>query len=194
MQNHPFPLPGADPDSALRWYAVAVKPRHERTVAAVARSRGYEDFLPLYRSRRRWSDRIKQIDLPLFPGYVFCRLRLDNRLPVLMIPGVNSLVGAGKKPLPVEEREIEAVRSLCRSGLPIEPWQYLRAGQKVRILGGALDGLEGILAQERSACRVVVNVNLLERAVAVEIGRERLAPLEGVWSTAAGASRPAACR
>jgi transcription antitermination factor NusG len=159
------------------WFAVRVKSRSEKSVAAIARYNGFEQFLPLYRSRRRWSDRIKSLDLPLFPGYVFCRVDPACRLQLLTIPGVQHLVGAGKTPLPVSDGEIHALQVAAQSGLPAEPWPFLRAGQRVLLEDGPLVGLEGLLVEIRKNYRLLLSVSLLNRSVAVEIDRDWVAPL-----------------
>ena len=153
------------------WYALTVKPRHERAAGRNLRERGLEGFSPVYRARRRWSDRIKDLELDLFPGYIFCRFTYAQRLTVLNTPSVTSIVGFGKDPAPVRDDEIAAIQAIEASGLPARPWPYLRAGQEVRIEHGCLAGLVGTLARERDSCRVVVNVELLQRSVAVEIDR-----------------------
>jgi transcription antitermination factor NusG len=159
------------------WFALHVRSRCEKVVAASLRSKGYEEFLPLYRSRNRWSDRVKDVDLPLFPGYVFCRLRPATRLPVLTTPGVVSIIGSGKIPQPVEPEELVAIQSLVKSGLPAVPWPFLKAGEHVRIEHGALEGVEGILTAVKKEFRVVLSVTLLQRSVAVEIDRSFIRPI-----------------
>ena len=159
------------------WFAVRVKSRSEKSVAAIARYNGFEQFLPLYRSRRRWSDRIKSLDLPLFPGYVFCRIDPVCRLQMLTIPGVQHIVGAGKTPLPVNDAEIAALQLAAQSGLPAEPWPFLRAGQRVLLENGPLAGLEGLLVEIRKNYRLLLSVSLLNRSVAVEIDRDWVTPL-----------------
>jgi transcription antitermination factor NusG len=154
------------------WFALTVKPQHERAVANSLQLKGLEDFVPLYRDRRRWSDRVKELELPLFPGYVFCRFTATHRSGVLATPGVRSIVGFGKAPAAVPQSEIEAIRAMIASGLPVGPWPFLKVGQTVRIERGALRGLEGILVQLKDAWRVVVSVPLLQRSVAVEIDRD----------------------
>ena len=161
------------------WFALRVKSRTEKVVAMMARNKGFEEFLPLYESRNRWSDRTKSVQLPLFPGYVFCRLNPERRLPVLTIPGVLHFVGIGKTPVPVEETEIAAIRRAIESGLSTEPWPFLQAGQRVRLDRGPLAGLEGILIEAQKQERLVVSVTLLQRSVAVEIERH--------WATPQGA-------
>lgn len=156
---------------ARPWFALRTKPRWEKIAAEILHNKGYDEFLPLYKSGRRWSDRYKELELPLFPGYLFCRLNSDARAPVLTTPGVLSFVGIRRIPLPVEDSEIEAVRTIIASGLAVEPWPFLQVGSRVRIEYGALKGLEGILLRLKSRCRLVVSVTLLQRSVSVEIDR-----------------------
>jgi transcription antitermination factor NusG len=146
-------------------------------VAASLQSKGYEEFLPLYRSRNRWSDRLKDVSLPLFPGYVFCRFDPARRLRVVTTPGVVSVVGLGKAPQPVEPAELAAIQALVASGLPAIPWPYLKTGESVRIERGALEGIEGILTAVKNELRVVLSVTLLQRSVAVEIDRDFIRPI-----------------
>jgi transcription antitermination factor NusG len=159
-----------------RWYALRVKSRCEKSVALVARNKGFEEFVPLYCSRRRWSDRSKPVEIPLFPGYVFCRLNAENRLPLLTIPGVLHLVGFGKTPMPLEDSEIEVIRSAVRAGVPVEPWPFLETGQRVQIAAGPLTGCDGILMRSQNLDRVVVSLTVLRKSVAVEIERHWLVP------------------
>jgi len=161
------------------WYARTIKPRHERTVSQYLRDKGLEEFSPVYRARRRWSDRWKEVELCLFPGYVFCRFSYEERLRVLGTPGIHSIVGFAKTPAPVPDAEIAAIQTMVRSGRRIEPWPHLRAGERVRIEEGCLEGLCGALVREKDRWRVVVSVELLERSVAVEIDREMVTPLPG---------------
>jgi len=161
------------------WFALTVKPRHEKNVARMLQNKQLEPFLPLYRARQRWTDRIKTVDLPLFPGYLFCRFDFTHRLPVLQTPGVTSLVGFAQAPTPVSDAEIAGIQAILASGLPAQPWPYVRAGQWVRIEQGALAGLEGTLIREKDSLRVVVSVELLRRAVAVEIDREMICAVQG---------------
>ena len=159
------------------WYALVVKPRHEKVAAHNLRLRGFEDFLPVYRARRKWSDRIKELDCHLFPGYVFCRFPYHHRLAARTTPGVLSIVGFGKEPCPVPDAEIAAIHTVVASGLRAEPWPYLHHGQKVRIDEGCLAGVEGVVLRDKDSCRVIVNVEILRRSVAVEIDRLYLQPV-----------------
>ncbi|MBZ5586328.1 MAG: hypothetical protein LAQ30_29905 [Acidobacteriia bacterium] len=167
------------PDN-LSWYAIRIQSRLGSVASATLRGKGYEEFLPLYRSRRRWSDRVKELELPLFPGYLFCRFDVSDRLmPILTTPGVIGIVGAGKTPVPVDDEEIGAIRAILRSGLAAQPWPFLQVGAKVYIERGPLAGVEGIIANTDKVYRLVVSVNLLQRSVAVEVDREWARPILG---------------
>jgi transcription antitermination factor NusG len=159
------------------WYALRIKSRHERIVAAALYGKGYEVFLPLYRDRRRWSDRMKELELPLFPGYLFCRFDVAKRLPILTTPGIVQVVGVGKTPLPIEDTEIAAIQSIVISRLNAQPWPYLQVGQRVRIEQGPLTGLQGILIALKKTHRLVVSVTLLQRSVAVEVDHDWASPV-----------------
>lgn len=173
------------------WFALRVKSRAEKIVATIARNKGFEEFLPLYQSRRRWSDRFKSVELPLFPGYVFCRLNPEFRLPLLTIPGVLSFVGIGKTPVPIDEAEIAAIRTAIGAGLSAEPYPFLEVGQKVRLAEGPLAGLEGLLVEVRKQQRLAVSVSLLKRSVAVEIDRHWVRPLDASGREVSIQIRPA---
>jgi transcription antitermination factor NusG len=153
----------------LPWFALQVRSRREALVATQLKGQGYECFLPIYKSERRWSDRVKEIEQPLFPGYLFCRLALHNRGPLLMTPGVQQIVGVGRTPTPVEETEVESIRQALASGLPSQPWLYLQIGQRVRVNHGSINNLEGILINFKGSHRVVLSVSLLQRSVAMEV-------------------------
>jgi transcription antitermination factor NusG len=163
-----------------QWYALQIQSRLSNIASATLRGKGYEEFLPLYRSCRQWSDRVKQMELPLFPGYLFCRFDPNIRLaPVLTTPGVVSILGAGKTPIPVAEKEIEAVRRIVASGLRAEPWAAMGIGSRIEIARGPLAGLEGVVTGEgkSKSWRLVVSITLLQRSVAVEIDRGWARPL-----------------
>jgi transcription antitermination factor NusG len=158
------------------WYALHVRTRFEKVVARNLKGKGYEEFLPLYRRTSRWSDRTKEIELPLFPGYVFCRFNPHDRLPILTIPGINAIVGVGKNLLTVEESELDAVRTVLSSEAYCEPWPYLEVGERVEVESGPLAGTQGIVTMVKNAVRLVISVNMLQRSVAVEIDRACLKP------------------
>jgi transcription antitermination factor NusG len=174
------------PEKGTLWYALYVRTRFEKVVAQNLRCKGYEEFLPLYRRTSRWSDRLKQIELPLFPGYVFCRFNPHNRLPILTIPGVKAIVGFGKDFIPVDEGELNAIRGVSRNGTHCEPWPFLQVGQRVCVEYGALAGTEGFVLMFKNTYRLVISVNLLQRSVAVEIDRDCLKPIAQTgakWAT-----------
>jgi transcription termination/antitermination protein NusG len=159
------------------WFAVRVRPNYEKPVAAALRGKGFEEFLPLVRSKRQWSDRVKIMDLPLFPGYLFCRLNLEERLPLLTTPGFLYLVGVGKNPEPVDESEIAGIQAVLRSGLTVTPWPNLVVGQKVQLKHGPLRGLEGVLTKIANRHRIYVSVTLLKRSISVEVDPEWVQPV-----------------
>ena len=153
----------------FRWFALQVRARYENAVAAHLLGKGYEVFLPLYSTRRRWSDRVQEIEQPLFPGYVFSRFNPLARLPILVTPGVIGVVGVGKTPIPIEDEEIAGIQTVVNSGLPSQPWPFLQIGERVWIESGPLNGLAGILEEFKGRHRLILAVTLLQRSVAVEI-------------------------
>jgi transcription antitermination factor NusG len=160
----------------LAWYALRVRSNFEWAVNAVLTSKEYEAFLPTYRTRRRWSDRTKEVDAPLFRGYTFCRFDAARRLPILTTPGVVSIIGSAAGPIEVDEGEIASVRAMVASGVLVGPWPFLREGQYVAVERGPLTGVEGIIVSLKGQYRLVVSVSLLQRSVAVEIDRDWVRP------------------
>ena len=158
------------------WYAIRTKANCETTSSALITAKGFEVYLPVYRARRRWSDRVKEIDVPLFPGYFFCRMAPEVRTPILSVPGVVGIVSAGIYPLPVNEQEVAAVRKLLTSGVVAGPWPFLREGQRVEVIRGPFAGLEGLLVKIKSQYRLVVSINLLQRSMAAEIESDWVRP------------------
>jgi transcription antitermination factor NusG len=151
------------------WFALQVRTRHEAGVAGFLEGKGYEFFLPLVASKKRWSDRMKKVENPLFPGYLFCRFDPQQRLPILKTPGVIQIVGYNRNPAAIEESEIAGIQALVASGLPSQPWPFLTVGERVRIESGALRGYEGLLIDFKGNQRLVLSISLLHRSVAVEI-------------------------
>jgi transcription antitermination factor NusG len=151
------------------WYAVAVRSNFERIVAQSLRQKDYEILLPTYLAKRRWSDRTKVVECALFPGYLFCRMDLQQRVPLLNTLGVASIVGIGKCAVPVADGEMAAIQRIVESGLPVEPWPFLKVGQFVYINRGPLAGVEGIVIASKNRSRLVVSVEMLRRSVTVEI-------------------------
>lgn len=170
-------------DVAGPWYALQVRPRHEKKVSSSLRELGHPVFLPQYTSQHRWSDRTKDVILPLFAGYTFCQTMTADHWRILQVPGVTAIVGFGKTPAPLHEQEVAAIRSIVNSGLPASPWPALHCGDRVYLTGGPLRGLRGLLVSVGGSHRIVVSVALLRRAVAVEIQRE--------WVVPEGPKRPA---
>jgi len=163
------------------WYAVHVRPRSEFSVARHLQAKGYERFIPLYRERRRWSDRVVDFELPLFPQYVFCHVAQATAGAIVTTPGVIRLVGAGNMPIAIDESEIEALQRIARTRLGM-PWPYLSEGQHVELKAGPLKGLQGLLVRVASAHRLIVSVALLQRSVSVEVGADDVAPIGPVLS------------
>ncbi len=153
------------------WFAILSRAGREKNATLLLENAGYECYLPMVKLTRQWSDRMKETEQPLFPGYLFCRMNPSNRLPILMTPGVIHIVGVGKAPIPIEEAEIIAIQRAGKSGLSIMPWPYLQVGHVARIENGPLRGMEGIVVKIKSGLKLVLSVNLLQRSVAVEIDR-----------------------
>jgi transcription antitermination factor NusG len=160
-----------------RWYAAYTNANHEKRVAIQLKERAVENFLPLYESVRRWKDRRMKLQLPLFPGYVFVRLALRDRLQVLQLPGVAKLVGFNGTPAELPREEMEALRASLADGVRAEPHPFLKIGRRVRVKVGSLAGLEGILIRKKNGARFVMSLDPIMRSVAVEID---MAELESV--------------
>jgi transcriptional antiterminator NusG len=160
------------------WYALQVRTRWESSTATLLSGKGFQTFLPTYKTENRRRGKPREVTAPLFPGYVFCRFDARKRLPVLVTPGVVTVVGSGRIPVPVEDSEIEAIHRVVSSGLRAEPWPYLEIGQQVRIEDGALSGIEGILTSFKGNQRIVVSVSLLRRSVALEIDKSWVYPIQ----------------
>ena len=156
------------PESAF-WYAAYTRHQHEKFVADMLQKKGFEVFLPLYQTRRRWKDRLKQLSLPLFPSYVFIHGSIERQLQIVMTPGVHWLVTAAAHVAAIPDAEIAAVKRLVESSMRLEPHPFLKCGDWVRVNSGPLEGVEGILARVKGICRLVISVEMLEKSVAVEV-------------------------
>lgn len=164
-----------DAPQPLKWFALYTTSRHEKRVAQHLRQRQIEFYLPLYRSKRKWSDGSRvTLELPLFPGYLFIRIRRSERGRVLDVPGALAVVGGtGKEPAPLPDATIDALRE----GLELraaQPHPLLTAGQRVRIRSGALEGFEGIVVRSKNSFRVVLTLEHIMQSYAVEVGMEDL--------------------
>src|SRR5580698_4671882 len=167
---------GDTPDQGS-WYALYTCPRHEKRVVQQIERHRISCFLPLYRSVRHWKDRRKELELALFPGYVFVRLAVEDRLRVLQLPSVVRLVSFNGQPAVLPEAEIEQLRQGLSRGGRVEPHPYLRVGQRVRVCAGAMQGLEGIIVRRKDCCRVVFSLDLIMRSVAIEVDETDVEPL-----------------
>ena len=165
-------------DQPAKWFAAYTTPRHEKVVASHLQSRHIESFLPLYSSVRRWKNGCRvAVEQPLFPSYLFVHIPRREAVKVLQIPGVVSLVSAGREPAALPSSEIESLRS----SLPLrhfEPHPYLIAGERVRIIAGSLEGMVGVLVRRKNDCRVVLTLELIMQSVAVEIGIDEIEPVK----------------
>lgn len=162
----------------VNWYALQVRSRKESYVASQISGHGFEVLLPTYKSVRKWSDRVKELEQPLFPGYLFCRFDFQSRRPIVTTPGVLQVVGYGRTAIPVSDEEIQALQLAVSSDVPKQSWPYLEVGQRVRVGYGPLTGLEGILVNVKGNHRVVLSVTLLQRSVAMEVEVSWLSPLK----------------
>lgn len=151
------------------WYAGYTAARHEKRVAEHLDQRGVEHFLPLYEAIHRWNNGRHRVQLPLFPGYVFVRIALRDRLRVLEVPGFVRLVGFSGVPFPLSDSDIEGVRGALAAGVSAEPYPYLTAGTKVEICNGPLRGMRGLLLRRRNTYRVVLSLDLIMRSMVVEV-------------------------
>jgi transcription termination/antitermination protein NusG len=169
-----------------RWYAAHTRANHEKCVGEQLALRGIDHFLPVYRVQRKWADRWKWLEIPLFPGYVFVRLPLQERLRVLEIPSVARLVGFNNLPAALPDDEMQTLRSGLAGQLRAEPHPYLKEGTQVRIIRGPLAGCAGVLLRTKGEFRFVLSVDLIMRSVAVEVGAEDVVPTSGPRISAAG--------
>jgi transcription antitermination factor NusG len=159
-----------------KWYAAYSSANQEKRVAQELARRSVECYLPLYGSVRQWKDRRVRLELPLFPGYVFVRVALRERLRVLQVPGVARLVGFDGQPAAVPNEDIEAIRTCLGADHALLPHRYLQRGQRVRVLSGPLVGLTGVVVRQKKRTRLVISFDLLMRSVAVELGPSDLNP------------------
>lgn len=163
--------------SGSAWYAAYTCARHEKRIAQQLQERRIEYFLPLYRSVRRWKDRKKELELVLFPGYIFVRVQQADRLRVLQLPGVVRFVSFNGQPAALPENDIEALRNGLLHNLRPENHPYLTSGRRVRVVYGPLSGAQGILVRRRNNSRLVISIDAIMRSVAVEIDEADIAAL-----------------
>jgi transcription antitermination factor NusG len=177
-QGEAVPLPIETSNPASNWYALYTRHQHEKAVTQVLTGKGFEILLPLYKSVRRRKDRTKVLSLPLFTCYVFLKGGLERRWEVLNTPGICELLSTGGRPIAIPTAEIDAIQQVMKSGLRLEPHLLLKIGERVRIKRGPLAGLQGLLVRQKNVYRLVISVEMLGRAAAVEVDSflvERLA-------------------
>jgi len=161
------------------WWALYTRHQHEKVVAEMLTAKGFDVFLPLYESTRRWKDRRKILSLPLFPCYLFVRGGLDRRLQVVTTPGVHMILYRGEHVAFIPQPEIEAIQRAVHGSCRVEPHPFLKCGSRVRVVRGPLEGVEGILIRKKNMCRLVLSVDMLAQAVAVEVHAEDVEPCGG---------------
>jgi transcription antitermination factor NusG len=157
---------------AIRWYAVRTRSRHEKIASEQLDKRGIETFLPLVNQLRQWSDRKKEVDVPLFSGYCFVRLNYEvgeQRLTVLQTHGVVSFVGVQHTGVPIPDSQIDDLRTVLSQKIPVKEHSFLRIGQRVRVRGGALNGVEGILASQSKERSLVISIESIERSLSIRV-------------------------
>lgn len=155
----------------MNWYAIQVRPRREFYTATLLQYKGYNPFVPRYESRRQWSDRIARLELPLFPGYIFCKFDVKFKMPIITTTGVIKIVGKNKMPLPISVEEIEAVCRITEFGYRAEPHPFPAIGTRVRIGGGPLAGIEGIVKEYRNR-QLVVSISLIQQCMSVKLQQD----------------------
>jgi transcription antitermination factor NusG len=159
------------------WWAVYTQHQHEKSVAEMLSGKGFEVFLPLHESTRRWKDRQKVLSLPLFPGYVFVRGVLTRRLQVVTTPGIHMILSRGEQIEVIPEAEIDAIRRAVLGSYRIEPHPFLKIGERVRVTRGSLEGVEGILVRKKNLYRLVLSVEMLAQSVGVEVAASDVEPV-----------------
>lgn len=170
------------------WYAVYTRHQHEKTVARILTMKGFETFLPLYQVRRRWQDRVKLLSLPLFPCYVFLRGDLERRLDIVTTPGMHAFVLSAGRPASISDVQIDGIRRGVESGAYMEPHPFVKSGDWVRVKSGSLEGIQGILVRKKSLYRLVLSVEMLGKAAAVEVDVTQVERLNGRPSRRQGSS------
>jgi transcription antitermination factor NusG len=163
---------------AFEWWAVYTRHQHERVVAEALAAKDFEVFLPLYESTRHWKDRSKVLSLPLFPCYLFVRSSLDRKLQVATTPGVHMILTRGERVAVVPNAEIAAIQRAVGGSFRIEPFPFLKCGTRVRVIRGALEGVEGFLIRKKSMFRLILSVDMLAQSVAVEVHASDVKPCD----------------
>ena len=171
-ENSKSEVPQEDPqwqETQGNWFALSVNVRHEKVVSELLRNKGFDTFLPLYKRRHQYARRSREFELPMFPGYLFCHTSLTRRLPIMTTPGVIRMVGAGRLPIPVDNKEIASLKKAVEAGVPMSPHHFWQSGDIGRISTGPLAGVEGVVIKSKQSMRLILCVTLLQRAVMLEI-------------------------
>jgi transcription antitermination factor NusG len=174
---------------APQWFAVQVAPKHEKKVTIILGHKSCVHFLPVYRSKRKWSDRVKNVELPLFPGYVFCQITRLLARHVLATPGVYRIVGFGGKPYPLSDEEMERLQRVTSSGRDLQPGGAFVIGERVRVVEGALAGVCGTLSHINNQQRLVIRVDLIQQSASVEVDISTVIPIRQCCTTTSTESR-----
>ena len=156
------------------WFALQVVPRHEKSVDNILEYRGIDHFLPTYRVRRRWSDRVTLVEQPLFPGYVFCKSQSNLMEVIRGYFGIIGLVAFGGRPHPIPDKEIEALQQIVQGKREYRAFPYLSVGQKVQVISGPLTGISGIIMQFKNRDRLVISLDFIMKSVSVEIDQSEV--------------------
>jgi transcription antitermination factor NusG len=177
VQDESFP--GVSESADFAWYAVQTRPRHEKKVNSSLGEKGIQSFLPLHRQRQRWSDRYQWVETPLFSQYVFVRVPTSSewRVRVLRTTGVVQFVGAPGRGTSIPEEQIESLQTIIAQRIPVRLHEFLRVGERVRICGGALEGIEGILSEVKNDRSFVISVDLIQKSLAIRIEGFEVEPI-----------------
>jgi transcription antitermination factor NusG len=164
------------------WFAVSTRSRQEKIAATMLGHISITSFLPILKQERQWSDRKQMVDLPLFPGYVFVRIASTNELQlrVVKVPGIVDFVRNRTGPVPIGEKEIEAVRAMITHGVECSPFPFLKAGDRVRVVRGALAGMEGKLIRSGTQSKLVISIEMIQRSVAASVTEADIEPVATV--------------
>lgn len=181
LQHNISAIPSVDRMTApwlLTWFAIQTQPRYEKKVTAELQEKGIQVFLPLLASTHQWSDRQRVVEVPLFPSYVFVRIVpwQERRIAVLRTHGVNGFVGVRGVGTPIPDTEVAAVQEMLKHRIPLQLYPFLQTGQRVRIRGGCLEGIRGILTAINGDYSLVVSVELIQRSIAMRLTGYQIEP------------------
>lgn len=156
------------------WFAIQVKPRYEFLAASILRGKGFKEFTPSYKIQRQWSDRRTQVELPLFPGYIFCKFNSQIRVPIMTTPGVIRIIGTN---MAIPDEEIEAIHAVVANKIAAVPTEYLKIGTRVQVISGPLSGLQGVLLSYGNQHRLILSITLVQNSISVEMDQSNVSPI-----------------